>query len=1195
LRLLKTFVRTPGLQLGNIIFVNDEGDDSTLSDDQVRELKAVTSFLNHNQNWYGPTAVAGHFDITATTRDDFLLFIADHDDLENNPILPNDDLMMSSYEMRTRVQDNNNNNNSNNNNRTGNNSRSSRSASPTARHAINHVLAQWLKKKKPITDYTMSLDDALQWSEWDRQLRALAYTHGVEDVLNHLYSPVPGSDEEELFEEMQKHMYTVFVRLVKETKGLQIVKKHKDDRDAQTIYKELYDHYAGEASQMAIANLDEMETSIMTAEIPDPRRLPLISYMENWKLKLDDFNNLADDDRFMNDAQTLVHLKSFIKNVPELQSINNMVTVMTTALLGSGRKPTASDKIQMYFNVATTVDKGIKAANRGRRGTSSRNIHLTEILGEDDEGYDDDVPLLENNAHEGIPDAGGIVEEEIDVDMLQAFATIFRGLKMNQATWNRLSPEAQQLWDQLAQRDKNTILGSRSGMSPSPRRSTPQDTPSNARPSPRTSPRPSALRNPPNQQQVAFHETPDSVPTIDQQYETNFLERSNYNVNSATQLATDTTVALSNDMYYTPTPSEECSIFKTITTVPKVTTPNDKSSSAGTGENSGSSDKKSLFRRMPKLRTRMAVVTNSRPWNRPWSEVLGEEYDLIATRIYLPHQYSDWHSRNWHPRIPREIRHRVTVGSGENASRVDILEWRSRMQGTVPTMTVPAEVISHGVSMMMAGDREEVDPWVGMRETNGTGGADGEPTNEGVGELLHGNEDGEEDNGEGDNMTRMSTVDGGNNRGVSGPGMRLLSYVSPERRVDLWGFQGRVVSNILIGRFGSIIRLNTDEEVLAIFSEYVHDPESQVHAIHSTLQLTDQGMNVEDRSPRFGTPPSITTLEGDVIPLIFNDGLPTLRLRYPTDTELTNMKRVYLTGSDVWNPSKYDRPSNIPSICITPSSAVNGPAALQPRDDESGDTSATEECDSMDDTVDTDNIDDPPKTTGQVSEELMTYKEAVRNQFKEVLKEVREVSMRGDIEGRLIAVAFGDDYLNGEYRTLPPWQAPLRDDNGNIVHLPSGGNRTYVGSWTTFLLRNESLITQARSDEIAHRLNAHQLFTGRAGNPKTKLNQRIRQLAFQHNMVKHLTMIIKSPWHGYTQDNTRISDRTLVLHPTLVEFMRIHGLGSRIIAEGIMFGDSDRFATMKIDMFGQMSNMSYVGPSFICPDDVLDEFEIGKT
>ena len=129
------------------------------------------------------------------------------------------------------------------------------------------------------------------------------------------------------------------------------------------------------------------------------------------------------------------------------------------------------------------------------------------------------------------------------------------------------------------------------------------------------------------------------------------------------------------------------------------------------------------------------------------------------------------------------------------------------------------------------------------------------------------------------------------------------------------------------------------------------------------------------------------------------------------------------------------------------------------------------------------------------------------------------------------------------------------EDDGNILQLPSGGNTTYTGCWTTFQLRNESLITEARSDEIAHRLNVHQIMTGRLGSPKTKLNQRIRQLAFQHNMVKHLTMTIKSSWHGYTHDNTYISECTLlVFHPTLIE-LRMHGFGSRIIAEGIMFGD----------------------------------------
>ena len=89
----------------------------------------------------------------------------------------------------------------------------------------------------------------------------------------------------------------------------------------------------------------------------------------------------------------------------------------------------------------------------------------------------------------------------------------------------------------------------------------------------------------------------------------------------------------------------------------------------------------------------MAVVINSHPWE----DYLTEEYNLIATRIYLPRHYSTWHSR-----IPREVRHRITVGSGENASMMDILEWGGRMQGTVPSMTVAAEVLSHGVSMTVA-------------------------------------------------------------------------------------------------------------------------------------------------------------------------------------------------------------------------------------------------------------------------------------------------------------------------------------------------------------------------------------------------------------------------------------------------------------------------------------------------------------
>lgn len=86
-----------------------------------------------------------------------------------------------------------------------------------------------------------------------------------------------------------------------------------------------------------------------------------------------------------------------------------------------------------------------------------------------------------------------------------------------------------------------------------------------------------------------------------------------------------------------------------------------------------------------------------------------------------------------------------------------------------------------------------------------------------------------------------------------------------------------------------------------------------------------------------------------------------------------------------------------------------------------------------------------------------------------------------------------------------------------------------------------------------------------------------------------------SPWHGYTHDTTHISGHTLVFHPTLLEFMRAHGFGSRTIAEGLMFGDRGCYTAKGLSMFGGTSNMRYIGLSFKCPEGVKEEFEVGRT
>ena len=70
------------------------------------------------------------------------------------------------------------------------------------------------------------------------------------------------------------------------------------------------------------------------------------------------------------------------------------------------------------------------------------------------------------------------------------------------------------------------------------------------------------------------------------------------------------------------------------------------------------------------------------------------------------------------------------------------------------------------------------------------------------------------------------------------------------------------------------------------------------------------GIKVDDRSRKAGGTQSITTPEGFVLPLHFHNGLPHLKLRPPTDRELSNpdIPHVVLTSDADWDPTILDSP-----------------------------------------------------------------------------------------------------------------------------------------------------------------------------------------------------------------------------------------------------------------------------------------------
>jgi len=155
--------------------------------------------------------------------------------------------------------------------------------------------------------------------------------------------------------------------------------------------------------------------------------------------------------------------------------------------------------------------------------------------------------------------------------------------------------------------------------------------------------------------------------------------------------------------------------------------------------------------------------------------------------------------------------------------------------------------------------------------------------------------------------SKKSLVDRGANGGVSGSDVRVLDQHLPHREVDIEGVQSHRITSIKICTVAGVI--DTDKgPVVAIMHQYAHIGEG--HTIHSSAQLEAFGHDVNDKSIRVpGGKQRIQTADGYLIPLIIENGLPRMKMRPPTDTELRDLPQTILTrpeGDTMWDPTILD-------------------------------------------------------------------------------------------------------------------------------------------------------------------------------------------------------------------------------------------------------------------------------------------------
>ena len=148
---------------------------------------------------------------------------------------------------------------------------------------------------------------------------------------------------------------------------------------------------------------------------------------------------------------------------------------------------------------------------------------------------------------------------------------------------------------------------------------------------------------------------------------------------------------------------------------------------------------------------------------------------------------------------------------------------------------------------------------------------------------------------------RGALVDRGANGGVAGNDVRIIN--KSLRTVDINGIDDHEVLNIPIGTVGGV-SITNHGPVIVIMNQYAISGKGST--IHSSGQLENYKIHVDDKSMKVGGQQVIRTPEGYMFPIDIVNGLPYVPMRKFTDDEYHDLPHVIWTSDDTWNPTVLD-------------------------------------------------------------------------------------------------------------------------------------------------------------------------------------------------------------------------------------------------------------------------------------------------
>ena len=226
--------------------------------------------------------------------------------------------------------------------------------------------------KREIAAYP-SLKDEQYFDGFKRSLFIVAKSHKYNEVLYPTYTPVSEPEQQELFEAKQTFLLSVFNANLQTDMGKTIVRRHLDNTDAQSVWRELSEHMR--TSSKGASEKRRLTQYVTNTVLDDNFKGTTEQFVLHFNEQFRQLDEISEDSEKLPPTVKLTLLQTAVRSINDLRIVETLDEFQSTT---HGHGSSTSLSYQTYYdlliNACVRYDK-TKKANIGKR----RNVYKTNI------------------------------------------------------------------------------------------------------------------------------------------------------------------------------------------------------------------------------------------------------------------------------------------------------------------------------------------------------------------------------------------------------------------------------------------------------------------------------------------------------------------------------------------------------------------------------------------------------------------------------------------------------------------------------------------------------------------------------------------------------------------------------------------------------------------------------------------------